>query len=341
MHLRPLLIAAAFLAVAAPAHADTPEQFYKGRTITLVTPFGAGGTYDLYSRAIAQHMERHIPGKPNIVVQDMAGAGGIRASNYMFTVAPKDGSYIWMPPDTMVISQLLEPDKVKYKSEEFTWLGTSVVVNSVIAVRKDAPAKTLAELKTKEVVLGSTGKGSQTFYMPQLMNDLFGTKFKIVMGYKSSGDAMLAIERNEVQGISLAWGSWLSLRGEWVKSGYAVPLFQFGLRKEPDLPDVPLAIDLATTPEDKQICAFISSGSPIGRSLALPPGVPKDRIDALIAAFETTMKDPAFVADAKTRQMTLDPASAAEVQKAVTDIMKMSPETLKKARESILGEKQG
>ncbi|MBM3488085.1 MAG: hypothetical protein FJX67_15870 [Alphaproteobacteria bacterium] len=332
--------AVAALSLAVPAGAETPEQFYKGKTVTFVQPFGPGGTYDLYARLIGQFLEKHVPGNPNIVVQDMAGAGGIRASNHMYNVAAKDGSSIWMPPDTLVISQLLEPDKAKYKADSFTWLGTAVVVNSVIAIRKDVPARTLEDLRKTEVVVGSTGKGSQTFYMPQMMNDLFGTKFKVVMGYKSSGDTMLAVERNEISGVSLAWGSWKTLRGEWLQSGFAVPILQFGLRKEPDLPGVPLALDFARNDEERQIAAFASSGSPIGRSVAVPPGVPRDRIAALIAAFDKVMRDPAFIKEAESRQLALNPAPAAEVQKAIADSLKMTPETLKRAREVLLGEKQ-
>lgn len=330
--------AALALCVTVPARSDAIADFYKDKTITIVFGFGVGGTYGKYSLMLAEFMPKHIPGHPNIVTQSMPGAGGLIAANYAYNVMPKDGTYLWMPVDSLVISELLRPDKVKFKSNEFTWIGKVFESNSVIALRRDAGIRKLSDLKDKEVVVASSGKGSQTFLMPQLLNGLYDAKFKIVMGYRGSRKMQLSMEQGETQGVSLTWLAWKVNRGEWFKpGGFAMPIVQIGYRKDPDLPDVPLFSDVVTSQEDKQIVNFMASLSPIGRGLAAPPGTPPERVAALREAFDKTVKDPAFLAAAKKRNLLVNPSTGEEIQEIVENALKVSPEVVKRARKLIMG----
>ena len=336
------LSAAAVLA-ALPAQADqSVADFYKGRTVTIVYGFGAGGTYGKYSLMLAEYLSKHIPGHPQVIAQSMPGAGGLRAANFAFNAMPKDGSSLYMPVDSLIISQLLRPKKVKFKSDGFIWLGSVVQSNSVIVVRRDAGIDKLSDLKTKQVIIASTGKGSQTFLMPQLVNALYDAKFKIVSGYKGSRKVQLAMERGEAQGSSLTWLSWSTAHPDWFKpGGFAKPIVQIGNAKEKELPDVPMFSDVVTTPEDKQIVKFMASMGPIGRGLAVPPGTPPDRIKALRAAFQAVVTDPAFIADAKKRKLEVIPATGEQIQTIVSDSLKASPDVVKRARQLIMGGASG
>jgi tripartite-type tricarboxylate transporter receptor subunit TctC len=266
----------------------------------------------------------------------MPGAGGIKATNYVYNVAPKDGLTLFMPPDTLIISELLRPKAVKYKSGDFTWLGTAVQSNSVIAIRGDAGIKTVQDLKGKQIIMGSTGKGSQTFLMPMLANGVFNSQFKIVSGYKGSRKAQLAMEQGEVQGISLTWLSWKSAKEKWFKEGFAKAVVQIGVTKEKDLPNVPMLSDLVTG-EDKKIVNFMASMGPIGRGLVVPPGVPQDRVAFLRAAFDKTVSDPNFAADAEKRKLRVISAGGAEIQSIVTESLKVSEPTVRRAQSIIFG----
>ncbi len=319
-----------------PARAAGLEDAFKGKQVTIVIGFGMGGTYGLYAQLLARHMASHIPGKPTIIVQSMPGAGGIKASNYAYNVMQKDGLNWLMPPDSIVISNLLEKAKVKYQSDRFLYLGGAAQSNAVIAIRADKGVKTIDAAKNTEVIIGSTGTGSQTFLIPSMANAIFGTRFKIVMGYKASQDVYQAMERKEVDGTSLTWNGWLSSKRPWVESGYVVPLLQVGLDKDPDLPNVPMAVEMATSPEDRQIATFMSSLGPIGRSLILPPGVATDRVSGLRDAFDRTMADPAFVGEAKQRRLDLNPIKGLELQSIVSKMMKTPDAVVERAKSRIM-----
>lgn len=324
------------VAVSGPVFAESAANFYRDRTITLVYGFGAGGTYGKYSLMLAQHLGKQIPGKPKIITQSMPGAGGIKATNYAYNVMPRDGSAIFMPPDSVVISQLLRPSKVKYRASRFSWLGTVVQSNSVIVVRTDSGIKSLADLRTKQVIMASTGKGSQTFLMPSLMNGLFGSRFKIVTGYRGSRGSQLAMERGEAQGVSLTWLAWKTGKPHWFTKGFAKAIVQIGYIRDPDLLDVPLMTELVRGP-DRKIVNFMASLAPIGRGLALPPGVPIDRVNALRTAFEETVFDPAFRKEVEKRNLVVNPLTGPEVQRIVTESLDVSDSVLRRARSVILG----
>jgi len=324
------------LALPAAASADVMERTFKGKKVTIVVGFDAGGTYGLYSQLLAQYLAPRIPGKPTIIVQYMPGGGGLKAVNYAFKVMPKTGLNWIMPPDSIVISNLLEPDKARYDARKFTYLGNVVQTNAVVVVRADKGVKTLEDLQKTQVIVGSTGTGSQTFLVPSTLNALFGTKIKIVQGYKGSMNMMQSVEQKEIDGGSLTWGAWSANRPAWFKDGYALPIVQLGMEPDPDLPKVPMLSSYAKSDEDKQIVALISSLGPIGRSLALPPGVDMARAELLRAAFAATVADPAFRENAKKRRLDVNPMSGEALQKVVEDLMKVPPTVVKRARDQIM-----
>ncbi len=329
-------LAASLLAFTpAVANAETPAEFFKDKTVKIIYGFGVGGTYGKYSQLIAEYLAKQI-GAETIITQSMPGAGGIKASNFAYNIASKDGLTLFMPPDTIVISELLEPNAVKYKSVDFTWLGTAEQSNSVMVLRADAGITKPEDLKSKEIIMGSTGKGSQTFLMPMLANGVYDAKFKIVSGYKGSRKAQLAMEQSEVQGVALTWLSWKSAHEAWFKSGFATPVLQIGTKKEVDLPNVPLLNDLVTG-EDKRIVNFMATMSPLGRGLTVPPGVPADRVAFLRTAFAKMLEDPALKADAEKRKLRIHGATGEELQKIVADSMDIPEATVLKARNIIFG----
>ncbi len=332
------LIAGAMLT--GPASADAIADFYKGKTVKIIFGFSVGGTYGKYSLTLAEFLKKHIPGNPNVIAESRPGAGGVKAANYAFNAMPKDGTGLYMPLETLVITELLRPKAVKYKSDKFTWLGTVVQSNSVIVVRSDTGVKNLADLRTKQVIMAASGKGSPTFLMPATVNGLLGAKFKIVTGYRGSAKMMLSMEQGETRGIALTWLAWDSGRPEWFKpGGYATPLIQIGNQREKALPNVPMLSDLVTSAEDKKIAGFMASLSPIGRGLAVPPGVSKDKISALRWAFDKTVSDPAFIAAAKKRRLPVNALSGERIQSIVNQAMTASPEVVAAARLKIFGTK--
>ncbi len=332
-------VGAALLA-GAPAKAQSAADFFKGKTLTIVYGFGSGGTYGRFSLLFAEYMSKHIPGNPQVIAQSMPGAGGLKAANYAYNVMPKDGTGLYVPVDTLIVSELLRPKAVKFKSDKFTWLGNAVQANAVIVVRSDAGINKLEDLKSKQVIIASTGKGSQTFLMPALMNAVYGAKFKIVSGYKGSRNLQLAIEQGEAQGSSLTWLAWSTAKPQWFKpGGFAKALVQIGYAKDKALPNVPLASEVVTDPGDKQIVNFMASMGPIGRGLAVPPGVPADRVAVLRKAFSDMIADPTFGPAAKKRKLAVNALSGEEVQKIVNESMKVDENLLKRARAGIMGGK--
>lgn len=335
------LIAGTMLAglsgLTSPASADPIADFYKDRTVTITFGFGVGGTYGKYSLMLGEFLSRHIPGNPKVLTQSMPGAGGLKAANYAYNVMAKDGTGLYMPVDSLIISQLLRPNKVKFKSDGFTWLGTVIQSNATIVVRADAGINSLEDLKTTQVIMASSGKGSQTFLMPQLLNALYGAKFKIVMGYRGSANMQLSMEQGETQGVSLTWLAWKSNKPEWLKpDGFARAIVQIGYEKEPDL-DAPMFSDMVTSVEDKQIVNFMASMSPIGRGLAVPPGVSKEKISALRWAFDKTVSDPEFIAAAIKRRLRVNPLTGERIQSIVRQSLEASPAVVKRAQKLIMG----
>src|SRR5499426_2469638 len=293
---------AAALAVALatnPVRSAGVDDFYKGKTVSLLIGYSVGGGYDAYGRLVARHLGKHIPGNPGVVAQNMTGAGSLKAANYLYSVAPKDGAVIGTFSRSQGIAPLL--DKAEFDSTKFTWLGSITDEVSLCVSRHDAPVKTFSELLVTPATFGGEGAGSDPNIFALLYRNVFGAKIKIVTGYPGTNEIQLATERGEVDGLcGLSWSTLKGRYPHWLaKDKKANILVQAGIKKQADLPDVPSATELAKTPEQTQILNLVLIGQAMARPFAAPPGIPADRKAALIAAFDRTTKDPDFLAEAE------------------------------------------
>lgn len=308
------------------------DPYFQGKTIAVVTSTGAGGTYDVTARLIARHMPRYIPGNPTMIVQNMPGGGNVLATNFMYAVAPKDGTTIASIHNAIPLHQVLDGRGVRYDAAKFNWLGSTGPETEVIIVWHTAGVNTIEQAKEKEIILGGTGAGSGLVIIPTAMNNLLGTKFKMVMGYKSSEDINLALQRGEVQARAFSLVSITSQRADWIKEKKISFLVQVGAKRDKDLPDVPLLTELAASDEQREILKLISSAPGLGRPYIAPPGVPADRLAILRNAFDATLKDKAFLAEAEKLQMDIDPMRADETARIVGDVINAPPDLVAKAK---------
>ena len=328
------------LSFASLAHAQTPEQFYSGKTIKLIVGSSAGGSYDASARLVAAHFAKHVPGMPTIVVQNKKGASGRVAASYIYNVAPKDGTVLGAISQTLVLAQLLGKKGVEYDARKLNWIGTPIDPISVIAVLDKAGVKTMQEAAGKEVIIGATSSAGTNFIYPALANAFFDSKFKIIAGYSGGNAVNLAMERGEVQGRgSFVWSFLKAEKPEWVKSGKVIPLGQMSLRKHPDLTNVPRFIDLAKSEDAKKVMHLMSLTAAFGRPIMAGPGVPKDRVKALRSAFDATTKDPGFLRDAKKLKFEISPISGAQLQD-YAETMLASPTSLVGLMKAALDSKQ-
>ncbi len=335
-------VAAVVIAVgfAQPASAQkSVEDFYKGKHIDLVIGYSPGGGYDLYARLVAQFMGKHIPGNPNIIPRNMPGAGSRTAVTWIANIAPKDGTALATADQSLSIAQAMG-DKaltdMKIDTSKLIYIGNPSADNNTTSMWHTSKVKTIEDAMKFEAPMGATG-GSTSSQYPRAMNALIGTKFKIILGYPGGNDINLAMERGEVEGRgSNAWASWKSTRQDWIKEKKISIIVQIGLTKAPDLPNVPLLIDLAKNADDKAVLKLLSAPTTIGRPLFTSPGVPEERVKALRAAFDATMKDPEFLAAAEKQKMDVNPVSGAELQKIVTDIV-ATPRAIADRLQSIIG----
>jgi tripartite-type tricarboxylate transporter receptor subunit TctC len=299
-----------------PSSAQSAEQFYKGKTITILLGQPPGGSYDLYARLAADHMRKFIPGSPLVTVQYKPGGGGATAVAYLYAQAPKDGTMLGLFSETIGQTQLLDPQVGQWKMQEMTYIGSFAGVNAAFVRRKDSPAKTVDEMRTIPMNVGCSGRTSQSYQSPAMLKNLAGFKFNVICGYPGSAEYVLALEKGEVDMVSSAWNQWTSTHMDKIKSGQFVPVIQSGLKRHKDLQDIPLMQELISDPKLKAVFEFASAGGAIGRAILAPPKVPKERLDALSAAFDKMVKDPAFLADAQKRGAEIDPSPSTEVQKA-------------------------
>jgi tripartite-type tricarboxylate transporter receptor subunit TctC len=322
--------------LAAPANADAVADFYKGRTLTVLVVSGSGGLNALYARTVGDRLGKHVPGNPKVIYQYMPGGGGLKGTNYCFTAAPQDGSVICEPLNPFPLMQMLRPKGVKYDAAKFNYIGNASDMNGSFAVVGKSPVKTLMDAKNHQVIYSGTGKGSESYYDPTIINSLFGTKFKLVMGYKGGGALDLSLERGESQGRAGPLLSWVVRKPEWLKSGKIRILAQVGVRKFKGFENVPLLTDFARNSDEKQILGLISSRAALGRPFVAPPGVPADRVAALRKAFVATMKDPQFQAEVKKRRL-LNMWSTGEEVEAVVKKMLATPKPLIEKTRKVLG----
>ena len=341
--LRILGLAAAFTVIAAlvsPVQAQqSVEDFYKGKNVDLVIGYSPGGGYDLFARLVARHIGNHIPGKPNIVPRNMPGAGSRTAVAWISNVAPKDGTVLATADQSLSVAQAMG-DKaltgMKIDTSKLIYIGNPSADNNTTSMWHTSKVKTIEDAMKYEAPMGATG-GSTSSQYPRAMNALLGTKFKIILGYPGGNDINLAMERGEVEGRgSNAWASWKSTRMDWIRDKKVNIIVQIGLKKEPDLPDVPLLIDLAKNEDDRAVLKLLSAPTTIGRPIFTSPGVPEERVKALRAAFDATMKDPEFLADAQKSGFDINPVSGEEMQKIVADIVN-TPKPIADRLQSIIG----
>jgi tripartite-type tricarboxylate transporter receptor subunit TctC len=328
-------IAAAALA-SLPLSAETLEDFYKGKTVNIVVSTGEGGTYDTVARSIARYMPKHIPGEPIMILRYMPGAGHVVATNYMYNQAPKDGTYIATIGNSIPQHQVLDGKGVRFDARKFNWLGSTGISNLMTAAWAASGVKTIDDAYKHEVTAGSTGAGSGTMLYPTITNNVVGTKFKIISGYRRATEIDLAMERGEVvvrAGFSL--GSLSNEHPDWISEKKVNFLFQVGGKREESLPDVPLMSDLGRTDEEKRIMRILSGPVALGRPYLAPQDIPADRVTALRVAFAATMKDPAFLAEAKKLKFDLRPLDGDEVAEIVNDTIDISPALAAKAKAAI------
>ena len=326
---RTVCFLAAVLLSASLAIAQTGNvaQHFKGKTIKLIISTGSGGAYGGYGLVFAQHLGRHIPGEPVVVSEYRPGAGGIVAANYLYNVAPKDGTVIAIPLAPLVLAQHTGTN-VQYDASKFLWIGQMAEITRLFAVWENSPVKRFEDLLTREVIAGSSGRGSETYMNPAIMNSVFNTKIKIVSGYKGSNDLMLALERGEISAVSGTWANFAANHPTWVRDQKVRFLVQMGLRKVKGYEHVPLLSELAKNDDDRRLVEFMSLvTTSVGYSVMAPPGVPSPVIGALRQAFDATMTDPAFLESAKKCCVDLDPATHTAVEEAVAKAVS-SPKAL-------------
>jgi len=318
------VLAAGLLAVASAA-AQTPEQFYRGKTIDVVIGFGAGGGNDAYGRMLANHIGKHIPGRPRAVAKNMPGAGSFLAVNTVYSASPKDGTVIALGAPTMALDERIGTTGVRFKSAELNWVGRIDSQIDVLFMSAKSRVKTIDDARTMESTLGSTGAGSASSNYPTVLNNVVGTKFKLILGYRGSNDAMLAMDRGEADGHSTAWNTLRAARPDWLSQKTINLLVQFALHRHLDLASVPTAIEFARNDHERQILHAIMSASEIGTAFFTAPGVPADRLTVLRRAFDETMRDPDFLQEAAKLKFTVGPMPGEEVQKLVAEATGLTP----------------
>jgi tripartite-type tricarboxylate transporter receptor subunit TctC len=318
-----------------PTQAD---EFYRGKSIDVIVASAPGGGYDLYARLLARYMSRSLPGNPTFVVQNMPGAGGVRATQFLFNVAPKDGTVIGVIPREAPLIPLLEPDKgVQFNAAEFNWIGSPQQELGLLIVNSRSPAQTLQELRQKSIVVSATGPGAAPSVFPRILNDVLGTKFKVVDGYAGSQEALLAVEKGEVDG-HVSGGSSSGFRGRidpWIANGQAKVLLQLGFRKDDAYPLAPLALDLVQNADDRQLLELVFSPQLVGRPFIAPPGLPPERVALLQASFDQTMENPEFLAEAKRLQMEVNPVRGDDIKKLLQRVYAMPAGLIERAKKAV------
>jgi len=332
--LRPLVFGlVGAIAVAAPAAADSVSDFYKGKTITMTMGTRPGGSFQVYGRLFSKYMPKHIPGSPIIVPNFMPGAGGTKAANYVYTVASKTGNHMLLS-HALPLAEMLKPKGLKFKSAKFQWLGSFSAITQVLTTWHSSKVKSLADARTKQGVMSAFAKNHLTYQFVSLANKVIGTKFKIIVGYRGGARNNQAMEQGETDGWVPSWGNLNGTKPHWLRDKKVNLLMLYAFKRLPALPNVPTILELAP-PKDRDVVEFMLNGTPIARSLALPPGVPADRVAAMRAAFAKTVADPGFLAEAKKRKMLIQPRTWQETTKLVNNIVNSSPAVVARVKKAV------
>ena len=333
---RTVWVAAGIMALLGSVHgglAQSSADFYKGRNVDLYVGYSAGGAYDFYARAISRRMGAHIAGNPTLVARNMEGAGSLRLANWLYRVAPQDGSAFATIGRGIAFDPLLIGKGDQFDAVKFNWIGSANNEVSVCVALKDSGITKFEDLFTKELTVGGTGTSADTDQFPRVLNGVLGTHFKIVEGYPGGSEVLLAMERGEVSGrCGWSWSSVKSTHKSWIDEKKMIVLVQLSLNRHPELPDVPLVTDFAKTDEQRQILKMVFARQVMGRPYVAPPNVPEDRVAALRKAFMDTMVDPAFVTEADKAQLEINPVSGEDVDKLVKEVYATPPDVVAKAK---------
>ncbi|WP_299637947.1 tripartite tricarboxylate transporter substrate-binding protein [Devosia sp.] len=329
-----MLAAALFCAaVTMSGAAFAQDMFFKGKTLIMLSPSTPGGSYDFYARIAARYMTEYLPGKPNYVVQNMPGAGGMKAGNYIYNIAPKDGTVMGLMNQTLAHYQmLLDTDGVQYDVGKFTWIGRVAPTITLVMVWGEAPAKTVEDMKTVETLFGASSALSQSYMIPMIMKNLLGYKTRPIVGFSGAAEIYLAMERGEVHGRTGSAETVVASHPDWFKTGKMRVLAQLGAELDPDAPPAPLLVDLAPNEEARKIIEFFQSYTVFGNPYAGPPGIPAARTKMLRDSFVSAVKDPGFLADMKKSQMAVGPMSGEDLQKIAEAVSSTDPAIIAKAK---------
>jgi tripartite-type tricarboxylate transporter receptor subunit TctC len=322
----------ALILTAECARAQTVEEFYRGKTISMVIGYPAGGANDRYARTMARHIGKYIPGQPTVTARNMPGGGSLIAANHVFNISPKDGTVISLLAATVPLEEALGTQGALFKAAQFNWIGRMASSVNITFMNANAPVKTIKDAFTHEAILGSTGRSGTPTVYPSVLNNVLGMKFKIVMGYTGSVAAMLAMERGEIEGHSTSVDGVKAAREDWIRDKKINILVQYGLRRHPDFPDVPLSIELGLTPEEVQILRIVANATEVGKMTLAPPGVPVDRVQALRSAFDAAIKDPDYLAEMQKQRLEVIPLDGQSLQKVVAEAGAISPAMLDKVK---------
>ncbi len=314
------------------ALAQPIDNFYRGKTVTMVIGYPPAGANDVYARMVARHIGKHIPGHPSVVPRNMPGAGSLIAANHIFNVAPKDGTVLGLLVPSLPLEEALGASAVKFKSADFHWVGRIAPAPNITFIMSNSQVKSIADAFDKTAILGATGRSATNAIYPTVLNNVLGTKFKVVTGYEGSAAAMLAMERGEVEGHSATYDTLKTVHPDWLTQKKVNVVVQYSLHRHPELKDVPTSVELARNPEQTQILLAVSSASEIGKFVLTTPETPIDRVRTLRQAFDAMVKDPDFIADAQKLRIELGPLPGNELQRIVAAVAGMNPEIAAKVK---------
>jgi len=323
------------LAAAGPAAADSVSDFYQGKTVTIWVGYSPGGGYDVFARTFARHWSKHLPGNPKFIVKNRPGAGSMLVANELYNILPKNGTAIGVIGRGMPQEKLLGNDQAQYDSSKFNWIGSANNEVSVCVSWAATGITKYEDLKTRGMIVGGTGEGADTDTFPKVMNNVLGTKLKLVTGYPGGTDVLFAMEKGELEGrCGYSWSSAVTTHGDWLRDKKMNVLVQMSTEKHPDLPNVPFIMDLAENEEQKQVLEFIFARQAWGRPFLAPPGVPADRAKALQDSFMAITKDPAFIADAKKQKLEINPIPGPKIAQMIANMHKVPLKLVNLAREA-------
>jgi tripartite-type tricarboxylate transporter receptor subunit TctC len=338
---KPSIFLAAFVAVLqmlvppSTASAQDDDAFFRGKTMTIIIPIGPGGAYDAYARLVASQLAKRLPGNPTIIARNMPGAGGVIASNYVYNVAPQDGTTLTIITSSFANEQLFGNPQIKYDAQKFLAIGRLLDTTSVLFFWHASPIKTLDNMLKTPSTIAISSANEIPAYRLRAMNKFIGTSFKMIAGYPSARDYVLAAERGETDGGTSTFVGLSQLFSAYIKEKKLIIPVQFAIRRDPDMPDVPTVLELTQDAEAKQIFSQLVSNDEIGRSLFTTPNVPAARLRLLRSAYQEMLTDPEFRAEAERLKLSLAPKSGEEMQKVIADMFAVSPDTLTKVRELI------